>query len=73
MAAPVPKLAIGQEVEIDGRRYEIVAGGDADGAARLEPAITLSVEEIHRLAGGRGATRAEVAAFFAEIAGDGEG
>ncbi|WP_249011167.1 hypothetical protein [Conexibacter sp. DBS9H8] len=66
-----PKLGLGEEIEVDGRRYEIVA--DADGGATLEPAITLSVGAIHRLAGGREATGVEVEAFFGAILADGEG
>lgn len=71
MAAAAQKLRIGQEVEVDGRRYEVVP--DPEGGVMLEPAITLSVDEIHRLAGGRRATPAEIEEFFGDIPSDGEG
>jgi hypothetical protein len=71
MAARAQKLRIGQEVEVEGRLYEVVS--DQQGAVTLEPAITLSVDEIHRLAGGRRATAAEIEDFFGDIPSDGEG
>lgn len=71
MAAGAQKLKIGQEVEVEGRRYEVVT--DEQGAVTLEPAITLSVDEIHRLSGGRRATPAEIEMWFGDISSDGEG
>jgi hypothetical protein len=71
MAATRQKLRIGQEVEVDGRLYEVAP--DQEGGFTLEPAITLSVDEIHRLAGGRLATPAEIEEFFGDIPSDGEG
>jgi hypothetical protein len=71
MAVTVQKIRIGQEVEVDGRLYEVVP--DPEGHVTLEPAITLSVDEIHRLAGSRRATPAEIEEFFGDIPSDGEG
>jgi len=71
MAVTAQKLRIGQQVEVNGRLYEVVL--DQEGGVTLEPAITLSVDEIHRLAGGRRATPAEIERFFGDIPSDGEG
>lgn len=71
MAVTAQKLKIGQEVEVDGRLYEVVP--DQEGGVTLEPAITLSVDEIHKLSGGRQATPAEIEGFFGDIPSDGEG
>ncbi len=54
-----------------GRLYEVVS--DREGGVTLEPAITLSVDEIHKLSGGRPATPAEIEEFFGDIPSDGEG
>ncbi len=56
---------------MEGRLYEVVP--DQEGGVTLEPAITLSVDEIHRLSGGRQATPAEIEEFFGDIPSDGEG
>ncbi len=39
----------------------------------LTAEITLSVDEIHRLAGGRRATQLEIEEFFGDLPSDGEG
>jgi hypothetical protein len=53
MAVAVKKLAVslGDVVEIDGRRYDVVS--DKAGGVALEPAITQTVAEIHAEHGGR--------------------
>lgn len=71
VAATAQKLRIGQEVEVDGRRYEVVP--DPEGGAMLEPAITLSVDEIIARSGGRRATPEEFETWFGDIPSDGEG
>lgn len=71
MAATAQKLRIGQEVEVEGRLYELVP--DADGGLRLEPAITLSADEIIARSGGRRATPEEFETWFGDIPSDGEG
>jgi hypothetical protein len=38
------KVEIGDVLEIDGRRYDVVP--DKQGGATLEPAITMTVQEI---------------------------
>lgn len=71
MAVTTPKLRIGQEVEVDGRRYEVVS--DQEGGAMLEPAITVSGDEIIARTGGRRATPEEFEEWFGGIPSDGEG
>ncbi len=53
MAVAVKKLdvSLGDVVEIDGRRYDVVS--DKAGGVRLEPAISQTVAEIHAEQGGR--------------------
>ncbi|MGC9220889.1 MAG: hypothetical protein ACP5H2_05990 [Solirubrobacteraceae bacterium] len=71
MTLAAQKLRIGQEVEVDGRLYEVVP--DQEGGATLEPAITVSADEIIARSGGRRATPEEVQAWFGDIPSDGEG
>ncbi len=71
MAGTAQKLRIGQLVEVEGRLYDVVS--DKESGVALEPAITLSVEEIHRRTGGRPATPVEIAELLGDIPTDGEG
>lgn len=72
MAVATQRLTIGQVVEIDGRLYDVIP--DKEGGAALESAITFSVDDIHRLTGGRPATPEQLAAFRRRIQPpDGEG
>ena len=64
-------LQVGDLVEIDGRRYELVP--DKQGGVTLEPAITRSVADIDREHGGRPLTEAEFDEFFGDLPSDGEG
>jgi len=73
MAVSVKKLdvEIGDLVEIDGRRYDVVS--DKAGGVALEPAITQTVAEIHAEHGGRPLTRQEFEELFGDLPSDGEG
>jgi hypothetical protein len=64
-------LRIGDVVEIDGRRYEVVA--DRHGGLTLEPAITVSAAELDRRHGTRPATQEEIDSQLDLLPGDGEG
>lgn len=46
---------------------------DGQGGATLEPAITMSVEEIHAAHGERALTSEEFEAYFGDLPSDGEG
>ncbi len=73
MAVSVKRLdvQIGDLVEIDGRRYDVVS--DKEGGVALEPAITSTVADIHAEHGGRPVTQAEFDELFADLPADGEG
>ena len=73
MAVSVKRLdvQIGDLVEIDGRRYDVVS--DKEGGVALEPAITSAVAEIHAEHGGRPVTQAEFDELFGDLPADGEG
>lgn len=71
MAAVAHKLKIGQLVEVDGRLYDVVS--DKEGGVALEPAITVSADEIIRRTGGRRATPDEFQAWFGDLPSDDEG
>jgi hypothetical protein len=73
MAVSAKKLdvAIGDVVEIDGRKYDVVS--DKHGGVALEPAITKSVAEIHAQHGTRPLTVEEFARHFGDLPADGEG
>jgi hypothetical protein len=73
MAVDVKKLdlRIGDVVEIDGRRYEVVP--DTHGGLTLEPAITVSAAELDRRHGTRPATQEEIDSQLDLLPGDGEG
>ena len=71
MAVTTRKLKIGEVVEAEGRLYDVVS--DGEGGVTLEPAITVSADEIIRKTGGRRATPEEARAWLGEIPSDGEG
>jgi hypothetical protein len=65
MAVAPKKLSIGDVVEIDGRRYDVVP--DKAGGVTLEPAITQTVAEIHAELGGRPLTSEEFDELFGDL------
>jgi hypothetical protein len=73
MALTTKKLdvKIGDLVEIDGRKYDVVS--DKHGGVALEPAITKTVAEIHAEHGERQLSREEFEELFGHIPSDGEG
>lgn len=73
MATEVKRLdvKIGDLVEIEGRRYDVVS--DKTGGVALEPAITKTVEQLHAEAGGRPLSREEFDELFGDLLRDGEG
>ena len=73
MAVTAKKLdvKIGDLVEIDGRKYDVVS--DKHGGVALEPAITKTVAEIHAEHGERQLSREEFEELFGHIPSDGEG
>jgi hypothetical protein len=73
MAVAPKKLDVhvGDLVEIDGRRYELVP--DKQGGLTLEPAIGVTVAELDRRHGTRPATQEEIANQLDLLPGDGEG
>jgi hypothetical protein len=73
MAVAVKKLdvGIGDLVEIDGRRYDVVS--DKEGGVTLEPAITVSAEELHERYDTRPVTPEEFKELFGDLPSDGEG
>ena len=73
MAVAVKKLdvSLGDVVEIDGRRYDVVS--DKAGGVTLEPAITQTVAEIHAEHGGQELSSEEFEHAFGHLPSDGEG
>ncbi len=73
MAVAVKKIeaSLGDIVQIGDRRYEVV--DDREGGLALEPAITVSVAELHARHGGRGLTADEFDELFGDLPTDGEG
>jgi hypothetical protein len=73
MAITAKKLdvSIGDVVEIDGRLYDVVSY--KEGGVTLEPAITMTVAEIHAAHGGRPLTDEEFERHFGHLPADGEG
>ncbi len=71
MAVAPKKLSIGDLVEIDGRKYDVIS--DKAGGVALEPAITKTVDEIHAELGGRRMTTDEFDELFGRLPSDGEG
>ena len=73
MAVTTKKLDvhIGDVVEIEGRRYDVVS--DKEGGVTLEPAITKTVAELRAERGGRPLTGEEFEELFGGLPSDGEG
>ncbi len=71
MAVAPKKLSIGDLVEVDGRKYDVVS--DKAGGVGLESAITKTVDEIHAELGGRRMTTDEFDELFGHLPSDGEG
>jgi hypothetical protein len=64
-------VEVGDLVEIGGRRYDVVS--DKAGGVALEPAITVSADELDRRHGTRPATQEEIDSQLDLLPGDGEG
>jgi hypothetical protein len=64
-------VKVGDVLEIEGRLYDVVP--DKLGGATLEPAITMTVAEIHAAHGERPLTTEEFEAYFGDLPSDGEG
>lgn len=62
------RLSVGDLVEIDGRKYDVVR--DRAGGVMLEPAITKTVDELY---GGRPLSSHEFDELFGDLPSDGEG
>jgi len=58
-------------VEVEGRLYDVVP--DKQGGATLEPAITMTVDEILAAHGERALTSEEFETYFGDLPSDGEG
>ena len=73
MAVAAKKLDVqlGDVVEIDGRRYDIVS--DKQGGVALEPAITRASRTSMPEHGGRPVTQTEFDELFGDLPSDGEG
>jgi hypothetical protein len=74
VVAVAPKkldVQLGDLVEIDGRRYDVVH--DRQAGLTLEPAITVSVAELDRRHGARPASQEEIDTQLDLLPGDGEG
>ena len=73
MAVTAKKLdmKIGDLVEIEGRKYDVVS--DKHDGVALEPAITKKVAEIHAEHGSRPLTPKEFEEYFGDLPSDGEG
>lgn len=63
-------VSIGDLVEIDGRRYDVVS--DKDGGVALEPAITVFSNNLHERHGTRPATQEEFDEHFGDLPSDDE-
>lgn len=71
MSVAPKKLVVGELVEVDGRRYDVIA--DADGELTLEPEQVTTVVHLDRRHGGRAATQAEIEDQLDLLPADGEG
>jgi hypothetical protein len=73
MATEVKRLDVnvGDLVEIDGRRYDLVS--DQAGGVALEPAITVSAQQLDERHGTRPATQEVFEQLFGDLPSDGEG
>lgn len=70
MATAVKSLHVGELVDVDGRRYEVVP--DAAGDLTLEPTIT-PMAELDRRRGAKPASREDFDRLFGHLPTDGEG
>jgi hypothetical protein len=70
MATAVKSLQVGELVEIDGRRYEVVP--DAEGDLTLERTVT-PMAELDRRRGAEPASKEEFDQLFGHLPVDGEG
>jgi hypothetical protein len=70
-AAKRVEAEVGDLVEIEGRRYDVVP--DEAGGVALEPAITVTAAELDRRHGTRPATREEIDSQLDLLPPDGEG
>ena len=71
IAAKKLDVKLGDLVEIEGRKYDVVS--DKQGGVALEPAITKTVAEIHAEHGERQLSSEEFAELFGDIPSDDEG
>jgi NMD protein affecting ribosome stability and mRNA decay len=73
MAVTAKKLdiKIGDLVEVEGRKYDVVS--DKQEGIALESAITKTVAEIHAEHGTRAMTPEEFEHYFGDLPSDGEG
>lgn len=71
VATAPKKLSIGDVVEVDGRKYDVVP--DKAGGVTLEPAITKTLAEVHAELGGRRMSPQEFDELFGQLPSDGEG
>lgn len=65
------KVDSGHVLEIDGRLYDVVP--DKQGGATLEPAITMTADEILVAQAARPLTDEEFETYFGDLPSDGEG
>lgn len=70
MATGVKSLHVGELVDVDGRRYEVVP--DAAGDLTLEPTIT-PMAELDRRRGAKPASQEDFDRLFGHLPTDGEG
>jgi hypothetical protein len=70
MATAVKSLHVGELVDVDGRRYEVVPDGEGD--LTLEPTIT-PMAELDRRRGAKPASQEEFDQLFGHLSTDGEG
>lgn len=71
MAVAPKRLSVGDVVEIDGRKYDVVP--DKDGGMTLEPAITKTGDELRAERGGRPLASEEFEELFGPVPPTGEG
>ena len=71
VAAKRLDVKIGDLVEIEGRKYDVVS--DKQGGVTLEPAITMTADELFAEHGLTPLTREEAEREFGDLPSDGEG
>ena len=64
-------IQIGDVVEIGGRRYDVVS--DKSGGVTLEPAISLTIDQLHADRGGKPLPREEFDELLGQLPTDDEG